>query len=92
MEDDAVRTELIERCKKSMFVTVTEEMLLAGQSSNGGWSQSQLYLIGVSWPPDAGWKDRIRGQRWAGSKIASFIELRDAHLETGDARGRMDRA
>jgi len=77
---DQERAELIERCGKSMFVTATAAHVEAGQSRNGGWSEDQLCLLGVEWPPPKGWKAFVVGRRLPGTTLAAFIRLRDAHL------------
>jgi hypothetical protein len=75
-----VVNELLERCDKSMFVTLMPEMVHAGRSKRGGWSKEQLDLLGVEWPPTKGWIGRLTGKRVTGSALAAFLRLKDAHL------------
>lgn len=63
-----------------MFVACTDEMIDAARSEKGGWSEKQLKLLGIKWPPIRGWKNAVVGKRIAGSVMASFIELKDQHL------------
>ena len=72
--------ELLERCDKSMFVTLTAEMVHAGKSRQGGWSREQLELLGVDWPPVEGWIGRACSRRWPGTTVATFLRLKDKHL------------
>lgn len=37
------------------MIKVTEEFIHQGKSGPGGWCAAQLRLIGVKWPPQAGW-------------------------------------
>lgn len=37
------------------MIKVTEEFIHSGKSGPGGWCAAQLRLIGVEWPPRAGW-------------------------------------
>ncbi len=59
---------------------VTRDIIEAGQSSNGGWSQEQLRQIGVDWPPVKGWKDQVIGSDFSAAKVEEFLRLKDAHL------------
>jgi hypothetical protein len=58
------------------LVTVTVELIDAGQSESGGWSKAQLALIGVAWPPPAGWKGVAVGRRIPRADAERFIALR----------------
>ena len=43
-------------------LVLTRKMVIAGMSdcaARGGWTKRQLSLIGVSWPPRAGWLKQI---------------------------------
>lgn len=75
MSDDE-RDKLVRVCQKHMFVTLTADHVEAGRSGNGGWSREQFRLVGVDWPPAAGWKGRVIGRRFPGSDVAAFIRLR----------------
>lgn len=41
---------------------VTRGWLDKGKSDRGGWNRSQLVLLGESWPPKAGWVQRVIGR------------------------------
>jgi hypothetical protein len=58
------------------LVTVTAELIEAGQSERGGWSKAQLALIGVAWPPPAGWKEIAVGRRIPRADTERFVALR----------------
>jgi hypothetical protein len=58
------------------LVTVTAELIDAGQSERGGWSKVQLALIGVAWPPPAGWKGAAVGRRILRAEAERFVALR----------------
>lgn len=41
---------------------ITDEWVRANATRNGGYTRKQLELIGVDWPPIAGWKKEISGR------------------------------
>lgn len=63
------------------MLRLTHAIIEEGKSKNGGWSEKQLMLIGVSWPPIKGWKSRSVGREVASRKIIEFLALKDAHLD-----------
>ena len=62
-------------------ILVTEDLILAGMSGNGGWKREQLEILGVGWPPRLGWKMRVLG---------TYISLKDAErfVELSNTRSR----
>lgn len=36
----------------SELVTLTNDLIEAGKTANGGWTAAKLKLIGVDWPPN----------------------------------------
>lgn len=56
----------------------------------GGWSKSQLQLIGVPWPPLKGWKYRVIGTEIPTWKIKIFIGLKDWTPKQREAPKTMD--
>jgi hypothetical protein len=70
---DVELSDLLEMEQAS--VTVTEELLEAGKSANGGWSKEQLALLGVAWPPASGWKNGIVGHRMPKASADKFVQL-----------------
>lgn len=47
---------------RKVMILVTAEFIRAGKPAIGAWCAAQLKLIGVSWPPVAGWIDRTDAQ------------------------------
>lgn len=45
-----------------MEYRVTREWIEAHASGSGGWTRVQLHAIGVGWPPEKGWKERVHGK------------------------------
>lgn len=41
--------------------TITDQWLMDNRTDGGGWTREQLAVLGVSWPPKSGWKDRVIG-------------------------------
>lgn len=62
---------------------ITEALLHAGCSVAGGWKKAQLALIGVPWPPPAGWKARVIGLEISDEAAARFVALRDGAMTEG---------
>lgn len=56
------------------YVLVTEEMIESARTAAGGWRAAQLRLIGVSWPPAAGWKKRAVGRMISPKAVQLFHE------------------
>lgn len=65
---------------------LTHELIEQGKSRIGGWSRDQLELLGVEWPPVAGWKDRLAcsGRDVADEVVAEFLDLKDRHLPAAE--------
>ena len=67
------------------MVKLTNEIIEAGKSLNGGWSRAQFLCLGVAWPPRRGWKRVLIGRKFHEVVIDTFLSLRDVHLtETPD--------
>lgn len=59
---------------------LTREILIAGKSDCGGWSKSQLELIGVKWPPTKGWMDQVIGKDFENSVLENFVKLKPGRV------------
>jgi hypothetical protein len=55
------------------MTVITEEFLALGRSTAGGWTKAQLALLGVPWPPIAGWKATILGQGITDAAAFAFV-------------------
>jgi len=40
---------------------ITNELIEQLKTAAGGWTKESLALMGVDWPPQKGWKERIIG-------------------------------
>ncbi len=56
-------------------VMITEALINQGKSVKGGWTQEQLTLLGVEWPPQKGWKKRACGKLISESIAQRFLAL-----------------
>jgi len=63
---------------ESDSLQITDELIEAGKSDRGGWTKAQLAILGVPWPPEAGWKDRVRGRLIPKSEADRFVGLRNS--------------
>ncbi len=59
---------------------LTDKILKAGCSLKGAWSSDQLYLFGLEWPLEKGWKLEIIGQSFEQKTLVHFIYLKNRHL------------
>jgi hypothetical protein len=66
------------------LVTVTAELIAAGRSERGGWSKAQLALLGVPWPPPAGWKAEVIGRAISKPDADRFVQLRGGELPAAE--------
>jgi len=58
-------------------VKITEEFLVSGLSMRGGYSRRQLELLGVSWPPQKGWKLTVMDRAISDEVAEEFVALSD---------------
>lgn len=54
-------------------VVMTEEIIKAGMSCNGGWYKKQLAAVGIMWPPKKGWKRKIIGKAFSRQTVQQFL-------------------
>lgn len=59
---------------------LTKEIIEMAKSKNGGWSQSQLDIIGVYWQPLAGWQNEVIGKEYSPQDLRKFVELKNKHI------------
>lgn len=45
-----------------MKLTITNEFIESLKSDKGGFTRKQLEAIGVTWPPEKGWKGKVIGK------------------------------
>lgn len=43
-------------------VVLTSGMIDAAKTARGGYTKQQLSAVGVSWPPQSGWKESLAGK------------------------------
>lgn len=65
-----------------MTIRITAELVAMGRSARGGWTKAQLELLGVTWPPDKGWKERVIGVEIGVAIMKRFIDLARSDDET----------
>ncbi len=68
------------------MVVISQTLLDAGRSDRGSWSKRQLQLLGVPYPLQSGWKQRILGQTVSEQTARDFIALKNQHLKPQDRR------
>ena len=56
-------------------VLVTKQFVHSGKTAAGGWTASQLNLIGVEWPPESGWINRAEGNEISKADADTFLEI-----------------
>jgi len=68
-------------------VLVTREFIMQGRSERGGWTKDQLALLGVTWPPEAGWIQRVVGKEIYAEAAAAFVDRDSCPRGTGTGQG-----
>lgn len=53
---------------------VTREFIIENCSTNGGWNNSQILMLGEDWPPRKGWIERAIGTEISDESARLFIE------------------
>ena len=43
------------------MIRLTDRLIEGGKTRRGGFTRAQLAVLGVSWPPKGGWKQRLIG-------------------------------
>ncbi|NJK99581.1 MAG: ribonuclease HI [Spirulinaceae cyanobacterium RM2_2_10] len=66
------------------MVLISQALLAAGQSDRGSWSKRQLQLLGVSYPLQSGWRQKILGQEISEQAAQDFVALKNQHLKPQD--------
>lgn len=62
-------------------VVLTREMIEAGKSSRGGWSNKQVQQLGLpSLEGQKGWQERLVGTEVEAERYQRFLDLTDAHI------------
>lgn len=64
-------------------VIVTQELIKLGESGNGGWNKKQLAIIGIDWPPQKGWRDRVEGTVISNEDATRFVSLKKKAKDGG---------
>ena len=59
---------------------MSEALLNAGMSKNGGWSDKQIAVFGVTRFQNPGWRKQIVGREFPIPVIEKFLAMKDAHL------------
>lgn len=59
-------------------MVVTKDFILAYKTDRGAWTRAQLSLLGVDWPPRAGWMQRVVGMELNDSDAEAFMIARNS--------------
>lgn len=54
---------------------ITRELIDRGRTESGGWTATQINLLGLTWPPAKGWKDRVIGKEISEEAAGRFLLL-----------------
>ena len=49
--------------RKGQGFTINKELLALAATAKGGYTQTQLEALGVTWPPPKGWKRAAIGRK-----------------------------
>lgn len=72
------------------MVVLTKEMIERLMTPAGGYNRAALGLLGVSWPPMAGWKAALIGTQISERDYNAALRAKDqnAHFFRGNTRKR----
>lgn len=62
------------KTKSIIPMILTHDHLLTARTAHGGYKAAQLQLLGITWPPNKGWKDAIIGKSFETEVIRRFVE------------------
>jgi hypothetical protein len=63
---------------------ITKEFIESGRSEKGGWSKFQLELLGISWPPAKGWKNKVIGNELSEDLARKFLNSKKVSKKIND--------
>jgi hypothetical protein len=58
------------------MMIITNEFLDENKTPNGSWRKKQLELIGISWPPQKGWKKEVIGKEISDEEAILFSKFK----------------
>lgn len=44
-------------------IVITNEFLVSNATNNCGWTKYQIEILGLPWPLERGWKEKVIGMR-----------------------------
>lgn len=59
------------------MITLTRELILSARTKKGGFTRTQLELLGVKWPPRTPWLKRLVGTQINDKTWAKVLVSRD---------------
>lgn len=63
------------------MTTITRELIDAGRTSSGGWTATQINLLGMQWPPAKGWQEKVIGREISQEDADRFLGLRTRSMK-----------
>lgn len=58
------------------MITITRAFIHNNKTYAGAWTKAQLKVIGIDWPPRAGWMRTIIGNELTDEEVLRFREAR----------------
>lgn len=55
------------------MTVITRELIDQGRTDRGGWTATQINLLGLTWPPAKGWMDRVVGKEISEEDAGRFL-------------------
>jgi len=59
---------------------ITNEWLVKHKTPNGGYNKKQFEILGISYPPQKGWKDKLIGTQLSADKVMKFEQISNPEL------------
>lgn len=70
------------------MIRLTDRLIEGGKTRRGGFTRAQLAVLGVSWPPKAGWKQRLIGTSIDDATLERFYAASGVLARSTKARHR----
>ena len=51
---------------------ITNDFIVENKTARGSWTRSQMQSLGVTWPPETGWKERVIGLEISDRNVEIF--------------------
>lgn len=58
---------------KGSCMVITKKFIVDNKTLKGAWTKPQIEVLGIKWPPTAGWMNRVIGTEISNENAAVFM-------------------